>query len=103
MTSETMGVMHWLVDAATLTVAAVGLLWVWHRRVRSEPRAPGGSLRSRTITYHHTPTVRVGDERRVDRISKRLRLAVNQAVDVLDHSRGSIPQFRVTLRGIREK
>jgi hypothetical protein len=92
-----------------LVIALVGGLLAastWWRRHRSSAAFIGMQRNARTpasigkIVYHDTPTVRVVDSQRVDRIRKIVRLTAGEFVDVLEHRGAPIPRFRITLKNI---
>lgn len=56
-----------------------------------------------TIIYNDTPTVRVVDSQRVDRLRKVVQLASGAHVDILEPQAGATPRFRITLKSIMER
>ena len=90
-----------LAVAVTAALVAIGAYW---RRERPSALA-GMHRRSVTpkpegIIYRDTPTVRVVDSQRVDRLRKVVRLAAGAHVDVLENRVGMTPRFRITLKRI---
>lgn len=55
------------------------------------------------IIYNDSPTVRVVDAQRVDRLRKLVQLAVGAHVDVLEVQPGGAPRFRITLKAVVER
>jgi len=55
------------------------------------------------IIYNDSPTVRVVDAQRVDRLRKVVQLAVGAHLDVLEVPTGSTPRFRITLKAVIER
>jgi hypothetical protein len=94
-----------MMTTLALTALMIGAVLAWWRRRRPITTAPdvgSGAPLPRIATYRDAPTVRVGDQRRVDRISKRVRLQVKESSDVLTPGFGSAPRFRITLRDVRQ-
>ncbi|WP_129781182.1 hypothetical protein [Peristeroidobacter soli] len=61
-------------------------------RTPARPPAP--------IVYRDSPTVRVADAQRVDRIRKLARLRAGESVDILPHVAGLPPRFRITCKNL---
>ena len=83
--------------AAGLVAAAV----YW--RQRSSLIAVNRQGASATIIYNDTPTVRVVDSQRVDRLRKVVQLARGAHVDILEPQNGTEPRFRITLKSVMER
>jgi hypothetical protein len=89
-----------LTVAVAAALIAAGAYWRRHRPSalatmhRVAAPAPG------KIIYHDTPTVRVVDSQRVDRIRKIARLAAGEHMDVVETRAGLPPRFRVRLKRI---
>lgn len=91
-----------LAIAVTAALIAVGAYW---RRQR--PSVLAGMHRQSIsakpkegIVYRDTPTVRVVDSQRVDRLRKVVRLAAGTHVDVLEPRAGMTPRFRIALKRV---
>src|SRR5687768_12760715 len=56
-----------------------------------------------TIIYNDTPTVRVVDSQRVDRLRKVVQLASGAHVDILEPQPSAEPRFRITLKSVMER
>jgi hypothetical protein len=56
-----------------------------------------------TIIYNDTPTVRVVDSQRVDRLRKVVQLASGAHVDILEPQPSAEPRFRITLKSVVER
>ena len=56
-----------------------------------------------TIIYNDTPTVRVVDSQRVDRLRKVVQLASGAHVDILEPQPSAGPRFRITLKSVVER
>ena len=63
----------------------------------------GVAKASATIIYNDTPTVRVVDSQRVDRLRKIVQLASGAHVDILEPHSSAEPRFRITLKGVMER
>lgn len=89
-----------LTVAITAALIAAAAYWRRHRPsvLATMHRAPA-SVPGK-IVYHDTPTVRVVDSQRVDRIRKIARLAAGEHIDVLETRAGLPPRFRITLKRI---
>ena len=55
------------------------------------------------IIYNDSPTVRVVDAQRVDRLRKLVQIAEGAHVDILEGPAGSAPRFRITLKSVMER
>lgn len=66
-------------------------------------RQPALAPKAAHIIYRDTPTVRVVDSQRVDRLRKVVRLEVGAHIDVLETRTGFTPRFRITLKGIDQR
>lgn len=85
-----------LAVAITAALIAAGSYW---RRNRLSTVAMRGAAPGKII-YHDTPTVRVVDSQRVDRMRKVVRLATGEHIDILETRAGLSPRFRITLKSI---
>jgi hypothetical protein len=56
-----------------------------------------------TIIYNDTPTVRVVDSQRVDRLRKVVQLTCGAHVDILEPQPSAEPRFRITLKSVTER
>lgn len=56
-----------------------------------------------TIIYNDTPTVRVVDSQRVDRLRKVVQLTSGAHVDILEPQPSAEPRFRITLKSVMER
>jgi hypothetical protein len=56
-----------------------------------------------TIIYNDTPTVRVVDSQRVDRLRKVVQLTSGSHVDILEAAANTSPRFRITLKSVVER
>lgn len=91
-----------------LTIAlsgAIVALTAYRRRPR--PTTYSGVNRESTavprpVGYHPTPTIRLPESQRIDRLRKIARLAPGEHVDVLENPGlpGVAPRFRITLKSI---
>jgi hypothetical protein len=90
-----------LIALAIGVSAGVAAAVIYYRRqpatVRSAPGTPIG------LVYNDTPTVRMVDSQRVDRLRKVVRLAAGEHVDVLETRAAMPPRFRVTLKAIERR
>lgn len=97
-----------LVGLAIALVAALVAVTAYWKRQR--PSAYVGMNRRnptppRAITYRDTPTVRVSDSQRIDRLRKVVRLKPGEHVDLLENiadpaAIGGAPRFRISLRRV---
>ena len=78
---------------------AAGAYW----RQRSAIIAVNRQGASATIIYNDTPTVRVVDSQRVDRLRKVVHLTSGAHVDILEAQPNDPPRFRITLKSIVER
>lgn len=89
----------------TLVVALAALLAASiYRRQRAgliAVRREGAPAASRII-YNDSPTVRVVDAQRVDRLRKIVQLTAGSHVDVLEVPAGVAPRFRIMLKAVLE-
>lgn len=99
----------WFADGAlmlTLVVALAALLAASiYRRQRAgliAVRREGAPSTASRIIYNDSPTVRVVDAQRVDRLRKIVQLTAGAHVDVLEVPAGVAPRFRITLKAVVE-
>lgn len=86
--------------AAGLIAAAV------YRRQRSSLIAvnrQGIAQAKAAIVYNDTPTVRVVDSQRVDRLRKLVHLTGGAHVDMLEPHPNTAPRFRITLKSVMQR
>jgi hypothetical protein len=88
----------------TVAIAAAGVAgtsWLRKHRpsVASSPVAAVGT----GLVYNDTPTVRVVDSQRVDRMRKVVRLAKGEHIDLLEMPAGLEPRFRIRLKEIVQR
>ena len=87
-----------LTVAITAGLIAATSYWRRHRALAPTQRAPVPTPGK--IIYRDTPTVRVVDSQRVDRVRKIARLTAGAYVDVLETRPGLPPRFRISLKHI---
>lgn len=63
----------------------------------------GVARASATIIYNDTPTVRVVDSQRVDRLRKVVQLTSGAHVDILEPQSSAEPRFRITLKSVMQR
>lgn len=87
--------------AVAVTAGFIAAASYW-RRQRASALAPmhRNAAPPDKIIYNYTPTVRVVDSQRVDRMRKVVRLAAGEHIDVLETRAGSSPRFRLALKSI---
>ena len=87
----------------TVAIAAAGVAGTtWLRRHRP-PVAATSPAAATGLVYNDTPTVRVVDSQRVDRMRKVVRLKVGEYIDLLETPEGLEPRFRVRLMGMVQR
>ena len=74
-----------------------------HTRQQAQREQPAAKQKIPDISYRDTPTVRVVDSQRVDRLRKVARLQVGSHLDVLETRIGITPRFRITLKGVDQR
>jgi hypothetical protein len=90
-----------LVQALCLVVAFIaGLVAAGAYLRKQRPALAAGSNEAVEIVYRETPTVRMVEAQRIDRVRKIARLTPGAFFDVLDQHPGLPPRFRVTLRAL---
>ncbi len=88
-------------------VAVMGVLvaiGAYLRRERPRSVAARPPARPKGIVYGDSPTIRMVDRQRIDRLRKVVRLAPGEHIDVLDNPGGTHlplgPRFRITLKRV---
>jgi hypothetical protein len=70
----------------------------WWRHRPSALAPAHHAARSGKIAYRDTPTIRISDSQRVDRVRKVVRLAAGEHVDVVDSRPGQPSRFRISVK-----
>lgn len=86
--------------AVAVAAASIAAGSYWRRNRYSTLSAVRGGMARGKIIYHDTPTVRVVDSQRVDRMRKVVRLAIGEHIDILETRAGLSPRFRLTLKAL---
>jgi hypothetical protein len=95
-----MGVPAWLVFVGLIAAAAA--LWAVFRRWRRTRSSPtldlvaAPSAPQPVVARGDTPTIRLGDSQRIDRLHKVISLQAGEYVDLLDLTFDQIPRLRIT-------
>jgi hypothetical protein len=90
-----------VVIAVTGVFVALGAYLRRHRQTPAVTPPPAREPRPGRIVYRDTPTVRVVDSQRIDRLRKVVRLAPGEHIDVLEDAAGYLaPRFRITLKRV---
>jgi hypothetical protein len=88
----------------SVAIAAAGIAGTsWLRRQRPSIAAGPDNNPAAGIVYRDTPTVRVLESQRVDRMRKVARLKVGEHIDLLETPAGLNPRFRVRLKEIVQR
>ncbi|HEY5808902.1 MAG TPA: hypothetical protein VIT67_13085 [Povalibacter sp.] len=94
-----------LTIALVAALVAVTAYWRRHRPSAYVGMSRRNDTPPRAITYRDTPTVRVSDSQRIDRLRKIVRLNPGQHVDLLENVAdpaviGGAPRFRISLKRV---
>lgn len=93
-----------LVLAVAFAAGLIAAAAYWRRRSSLiAVNRQGVARTSATIIYNDTPTVRVVDSQRVDRLRKVVQLTSGAHVDILEPQPGAEPRFRITLKCVMER
>jgi len=83
-----------------VAAAIAGSLWLRRRTVRATSDTIDIAAPAPVIAKGDTPTIRIGDSQRIDRLHKVLAMSGGEQVDLLDKAFDGIPRLRITLAGV---